>query len=65
MVKLLNECAEKSGSPERLLMCDLPMKHMAWTMSFLCCVKTRGGESSSEKFVKHHIHAKKSIFLVI
>lgn len=27
VVKLLNECAEKSGSPERLLMFDLPVKH--------------------------------------
>lgn len=27
-VKLLNECAEKSGSPERPLMFDLPSKHV-------------------------------------
>lgn len=35
VVKLLNECAEKSGSPERLLMFDLPMKHMDEVISLL------------------------------
>lgn len=35
VLKLLNECAEKSGSPERLLMCDLPMEHMNRVISLL------------------------------
>lgn len=36
VVKLLNECAEKSGSPERLLMFGLPIKHMDEVISLLC-----------------------------
>lgn len=36
VLKLLNECAEKSGSPERLLMFDLPMQHMDEFISLLC-----------------------------
>lgn len=35
VLKLLNECAEKSGSPERLLMFDLPMEHMNEVISLL------------------------------
>lgn len=34
-VKLLNECAGKSGSPARLLMFDLPMEHMNEVISLL------------------------------
>lgn len=55
VVKLLNECAEKSGSPERLLMFDLPMKHMDEVISLLC--ENRGG-NSSEKFLKQHPNIK-------
>lgn len=45
VLKLLNECAEKSGSPERLLMFDLPMEDMNEVVSLL----SAGAEKSSSE----------------
>lgn len=45
VLKLLNECAEKSGSPERLLMFDLPMEDMNEGISLL----PEGAEKSSSE----------------